>query len=60
VDEIADHFVCREVVEQPQHALEQQTVLAAAELLRNDDAGMGAADCLPLFVERRKIADIVK
>ena len=33
VDEVAPHFLPREVVEQAQHALEQDTVLATAQLL---------------------------
>jgi hypothetical protein len=46
------------VIEEAQHALEQQTVLAAAELLRHDNAGMRAAGRLPMLVERSKIANV--
>ena len=42
VDQVAVHFLRREVVEQAQHSLEQQSVVAAAELPGHDDPGMGA------------------
>jgi hypothetical protein len=42
VNEVADHFLPRDMVEQAQHPLEQKAVVTAAELLGHDDAGMGA------------------
>ena len=38
VDEIVARLLRREVVEQPQHPREQESVLAAAQLLGHDDA----------------------
>jgi hypothetical protein len=58
VDEVPDHFVRGEVVEQPEQAFEQQTVLATAKLLGHNDAGMGLPSRLPLLVERGEIAGI--
>jgi hypothetical protein len=58
MDQVADHFVGGEVIEEAQHAQEQQSVLAAAELLRHDDAGMRATGRVPLLVERSEIANV--
>jgi hypothetical protein len=58
MNEVAGHFLRREVVEEAQHALEQQTLLTAAELLRNDDASMRATGHLPVVVEWAEIADV--
>ena len=58
MNEIADHFLRGELIEEAQHALDQQTVLAAAELPGNDNAGMGAAGSLPMLVERSEIANV--
>src|SRR5207248_8229737 len=58
MNEVADHLLRGEVIEEAQHALEQQPVLATAELLRHDDAGMRATSRLSLLVEWAEIADV--
>src|SRR5262249_17382357 len=58
VEKVPAHFLRREVVEQAQHPLEQEAVLAATELLGHDDAGMGARGRLPRLVEGSEIADV--
>jgi hypothetical protein len=58
MDKVPDHFFCRKVVEQADHALEQETVLATTELLGHDNARVGATPCLPLLVKRGEIANV--
>jgi hypothetical protein len=58
VDQVPEHFLRREVVEQAQHPLEQEAVLAATELLGHDDAGMGTGGRLPRLVQGSEIADV--
>src|SRR5262245_17202633 len=47
VDEVGNHFLRREVVEQAQHTLEEQAILATAQLLGHDDPGMALPGGLP-------------
>jgi len=54
VNKVPEHFLRRELIEQAQHSLEQKAVLAAAQLLGDDDAGMGALGRLPRLVEGAK------
>ena len=58
VYEVTEHFLRREMVEQSQHPLKQEAVLATAQLLRNDDSSMGTLGRLPLLVERSEIANV--
>jgi hypothetical protein len=58
VNEIAHHFRRGKVIEKAQRALEQEPVLSAAELLRDDDARVRATGRLPLLVEWGEIADV--
>jgi hypothetical protein len=58
MDKVTDHFFCRKVVEQADHALEQETGLATTELLGHDNARVGATRCLPLLVKRGEIANV--
>jgi hypothetical protein len=45
------------MVEQPLHAFEENAILPAAELLRDDDAGVRAVLRLPSLMKRREIAE---
>jgi hypothetical protein len=58
VDEVPDHFLRGEVVEQTQHTLEQQTVVATAQLLGYDNARMERPSSLPLLVQRSEVANV--
>ena len=58
VDEVSNHVLRREVVEQAQHPLQQHAVMTAAELLGHDDTSMGTLGRLPRLVEGSEIADV--
>src|SRR4051794_13178930 len=58
MDEVANHFRIGQVVEQAQHALEQESVLTTAHLLGDDDARMGSPHGLPLLVERSEVTNV--
>ena len=58
MDEIAHHFFGREVIEHPQHSLEEHTLLSTTQLTRYDDAGMELSRFAPLLMKWREIANV--
>jgi hypothetical protein len=40
MDEVTEHFLCREVVQQAQHPLEQDTLFTPPRLLGHNDPGV--------------------
>jgi len=54
MDDVVEHLVCSEMIEQTLHTCKEQTVLATAKLLGHDNAGMMAAFSLPPMMECAK------
>src|SRR5262249_21685186 len=58
MNEIGSRLVSAELIEEAQHTAEQSSILATAQLLGDDDAGMVAASRRPLTMQGSKITNV--